>query len=373
MPNPWDAIAGDYPTADGWIKLHTNAPHHRQAALKALGMANEPALTKTVVAARVRNWNKDKLESAVVAAGGCAAAMRSQAEWLAHPQGAAIENEPLIHWQDDGEWSGAEGVPGFNQHYPLQGLRVLDLTRVLAGPVATRFLARFGAQVLRIDPPIWEEPGVIPEVTLGKRCAALNLTEPADRTRFESLLAGADVVVHGYRPGALENLGYSRAQRLAINPTLLDVSLCAYGFSGPWAGRRGFDSLVQMSCGIAHHGKQQAGADKPTPLPVQALDHATGYLMAAAVVRALRLRERTGKILSARLSLARTAALLMQSARSAPGTKFTAESEADRDSWVEQTAWGDARRIRFPVTITGSRQRWQSSAQELRSALPEWS
>lgn len=372
MPNPWDAIAGDYPTADGWIKLHTNAPHHRQAALKALSLANQPTLTKAVVAAQVRNWNKDELESAVVAAGGCAAAMRSQAEWLAHPQGAAIENEPLIHWQDDGERSGAGVVPVFNQHYPLQGLRVLDLTRVLAGPVATRFLARFGAQVLRIDPPTWEEPGVIPEVTLGKRCAALNLTEPADRTRFESVLAGADVIVHGYRPGALENLGYSRAQRLAINPNLLDVSLCAYGFSGPWAGRRGFDSLVQMSCGIAHHGKQQAGADKPTPLPVQALDHATGYLMAAAVVRALRLRERTGKILSARLSLARTAALLMQSARSAPGTKFTAESEADRDSWVEQTAWGDARRIRFPVTISGSRQRWQSPAQELRCVLPEW-
>ena len=372
VPNPWDTIAGDYPSADGWIKLHTNAPHHRQAALAALDLPDHATLAKADVAAKVREWKKDALESAVVAAGGCAAAMRSSEEWSMHQQGAAVAEEPLIHWQIDGEFNGSGTSQVSDQHHPLRGMRVLDLTRVLAGPVATRFLARFGAEVLRVDPPNWEEPGVIPDVTLGKRCTGLDLSVPAQRDKFESLLAGADLLVHGYRPGALDNLDYSRAQRLAINPRLLDVSLCAYGVTGPWAGRRGFDSLVQMSCGIANHGMQSAGNDKPTPLPVQALDHATGYLMAAAAVRALRVRETHGKIVSARLSLARTAALLMQSARNSEGRKFAAESEADLSPWVEQTAWGEARRIRFPATVSGTRQVWQTPAQPLRSAEPIW-
>jgi crotonobetainyl-CoA:carnitine CoA-transferase CaiB-like acyl-CoA transferase len=178
---------------------------------------------------------------------------------------------------------------------------VLDLTRVLAGPVATRFLAGYGADVLRIDPPGWNEPGVIPEVTLGKRCARLDLTQAADRATFETLLAEADVLVHGYRPAALERLGYSEAYRRQRNPSLIDVALDAYGWTGPLAGRRGFDSLVQMSCGIADHGMRRQGAGKPVPLPVQALDHATGYLIAAAVVRALIARLSDGRVQQARL------------------------------------------------------------------------
>ena len=202
---------------------------------------------------------------------------------------------------------------------PLQGIRVLDLTRILAGPVATRFLAGFGADVLRIDPIGWEEPGTVPEVVLGKRCARLNLKDPADRAVLEQLLGQADVMIHGYRPDALARLGLDADRRRALNPALVDVSLDAYGWTGPWHGRRGFDSLVQMSTGIADAGMRAAGSDRPVPLPCQAIDHATGYLMATAALRGLTERYASGVGSSARASLARTARVLVAHAGALQG------------------------------------------------------
>lgn len=370
MPAPWDSVAGDYAARDGWIKLHTNAPHHREAALEVLGVAAD----RFAVTAAVANWHKEELESAIVANAGCAAAMRSMADWASHPQGLAVQSEPLISWQQNVA-EVAKDTPDSRPSdslAPLDGLRVLDLTRVLAGPVASRFLARFGAEVLRIDPPSWEEPGVIPEVTLGKRCAGLDLRNADDRQCFSKLLQDADILLHGYRPGALDNLGYSREQRLALNPQLIDVSLSAYGWSGPWASRRGFDSLVQMSSGIAEFGMQNASANKPTPLPVQALDHATGYLLASAALRALRLRREQGALFSAQLSLARTGAMLAKTSRTEPGETFAEETSADQDPWLEDTAWGPAQRLRFPVKITGVPQHWPHPASALRSSQPSW-
>jgi len=270
MPNPWDPIAGDYKARDGWIRLHTNAPHHRAAALRVLRTSEE----KEAVIAAAAQWDADELEAAVVEAGGCAAAMRSLEAWAHHPQGQAIAAEALIDWSEAPILS--TGRVALNPDRPLDGVRVLDLTRVLAGPVATRFLAAFGANVLRIDPPNWDEPGVIPEVTFGKRCAGLDLRDADDRSRFAELLRTADILVHGYRPGALEGLGFGKTERWQLNPGLIDVCLDAYGWTGPWARRRGFDSLVQMSTGIADAGMRIEGLEKPCPLRVQALDQATG-------------------------------------------------------------------------------------------------
>lgn len=366
LPSPWDAIAGDYRASDGWIKLHTNAPNHRLAALSILRCAED----KAAVADAVSRRGAQTLESEIIAAGGCAAAMRSAQHWRAHPQGMALAAEPLIAVS----WSEAEKEFPWRPRAdrPLAGIRVLDLTRVLAGPVATRFLAGLGADVLRIDPPSWNEPGVIPEVTLGKRCARLDLTSAADRAIFESLLARANILVHGYRAGALDGLGYGQVQRRAINADLIDVSLNAYGWTGPWAGRRGFDSLVQMACGIAHAGSQWQSKDQPVPLPVQALDQATGYLMAAAAITGLiaRLRDRT--ILTARLSLARTALALMSCGDAPEEARFTGPAEADYCAEIEQTAWGPARRLAVPVSIEGCAMRWESGATALGSALPAW-
>lgn len=369
----WDSVAGDYACADGWIRLHTNAPHHKLAALSILKCED----SRDAVASCVINWTGSKLEQAIVNAGGCAAQMRSANEWNKHPQGMAVAQEPLIAWSEKHvEYSG-QSQPTTQ---PLSGLRVLDLTRVLAGPISTRFLAAYGADVLRIDPESWNEPGVVPEVTLGKRCAHIDLKSRAGLTQFRKLLKSADVLVHGYRPGAMHGLDLDDESLQSLNPKLITVSLCAYGWTGPWAQRRGFDSLVQMSCGIAEEGMQQYQSDKPHPLPVQSLDHATGYLMAAAVLKALTQRRASGRIMSARLSLARTACLLQSykqsvssaSGQSAASTSFEAVTSADLHPHIEHTSWGAAQRVSFPVEMDGIKPHWNFPATELRSMDAVW-
>ena len=365
LPAAWDAVAGDYRAADGWIRLHTNAPHHRAAALSVLDVAAD----RDTVAQAVRNWPADELEQAIVQNGGCAAAMRDMAAWAGHKQGQAVMAEPLlIHAPSTTAPTPRWPVP---HGRPLQGIRVLDLTRVLAGPVATRFLAGFGAEVLRIDPPGWHEDGVVPDMTLGKRCARLDLRRPPDRETWEGLLRRADVLVHGYRPGALAALGLGAERRGSLCPGLVDVSLDAYGWSGPWQGRRGFDSLVQMSAGIADAGMRRMGRDRPTPLPVQALDHATGYLMAAAALRGLTARLTTGAGCSARASLARTAALLVGLA-AGPSRPLAPETPEDHAAAMEMTAWGPARRVNAPCGIGNAPMRWDLPASALGSALAAW-
>jgi hypothetical protein len=365
LPPVWDAVAGDYRARDRWIRLHTNAPHHRAAALAVLDAPED----RDAVTRAVAQWDADALETAVVAAGGCAAAMRDRDAWAARPQGAAVAAEPLVAWSDPADGA-VDRLVVVDPARPLTGIRVLDLTRVLAGPVATRFLAGLGAEVLRIDPPDWDEDAVVPEVTVGKRCAGLDLRTEEDRERLRDLLRAADVLVHGYRPGALDGLGLDAATRRDLAPHLVDVSLDAYGWSGPWAGRRGFDSLVQMSTGIAHAGMTAAGADRPVPLPVQALDHATGYLVAAAALTGLASR-RTGRgPTTARLSLARTAKLLVD----ARGTPLAGPLPADPpvSDTIETTTWGAARRLVPPLTIAGVDYRWDRPARALRSDPPTW-
>lgn len=365
VPPLWDPVAGDYATRDGWIRLHTNAPHHRAAAESVLGACADRA----AMAGKVAQWAKNELEQAVVDAGGCAAQMRTWDQWQAHPQGQAVNAEPLILFANDpGQsrkpWTGSVARP-------LAGIKVLDLTRVLAGPIASRFMAGLGADVLRIDPPTWNEPGVVPEVTLGKRCARLDLHDKSDRGVFECLLKDTDILLHGYRADALERLGFGTNQRRQLNPDLIDVCLNAYGWSGPWQNRRGFDSLVQMSSGIAETGMRWKQTDKPTPLPVQALDHATGYLMAASAIRLLAQRLSDGTGGSARLSLARTAKLLIEHG---PGTSETlrAEDEQDQGLMVEQTPWGPAHRLHVPLKMTGTPLQWTLPATDLGSHRAQW-
>lgn len=364
LPPVWDSIAGVYRTKDGWIRLHTNARHHREAALAVLGGVGE----RHAVAKAVSGWQGEALESAIIEAGGCAAALQSLEAWAEHPQGAAVASEPLVAWREEAISSKSMDHEG---NTPLEGVRVLDLTRVLAGPICTRFLAGFGADVLRIDPPDWDEPAVTPETTLGKRRAGLDLNDRQDRQTFEELLAAADVLVHGYRPGALDGLGFDLAKRRALNPALIDVALNAYGWSGPWSKRRGFDSLVQMSSGLADFGMKQSGAEEPLALPVQALDHATGYLMAAAVLQGLAKR-REGRASQARLSLARTAHLLSQAPNASANGGITTSTEQDLDPGCEHTAWGKARRLRFPMTIGGVTPHWRYPAGLLRTDQAVW-
>ncbi len=368
LPAVWDPIAGDYATGDGFIRLHTNYTSHRDAVLRVLGTA----ATREAVGAAVASWSAEALESAVVAEGGCSARMRSVAEWTNHPQGVAVAQEPLIAVS-----SQAAAAPSFGpaRAAPLSGVRVLDLTRVIAGPVCTRVLAAYGADVLRVDPPGFEEVGaLLSETTAGKRRTALDLRERADRATFERLLSDAHVLVHGYRSDALERLGVGAARRRALNPSLIDASLDAYGFTGPWSRRRGFDSLVQMSCGIAARGQELLGAKRPTPLPAQALDHGVGYLLAAAVCRALVRLLLDGAASDVRLSLARTARLLMDLGDGFdPLAPDLTMSEAER--WCERapTAFGPVRRVKCPGSIEGVESGWTLPAGPLGVDPPAWS
>jgi CoA-transferase family III len=366
LPPLWDPLSADYETESGWIRLHMNAPHHRDAALSVLKA--EP--DKQSVARQAAHWQANDLETAVVTAGGCAATMRSIAEWKTHPQGSAVAGEPLfyIRKQDSGSARNWDGPP----HRPLAGLRILDLTRVLSGPIATRFLAGFGAEVLRIDPPWWDEPIVALEVALGKRCARLDLRAPSNRELFTQLLSEADVLIHGYRPDALARLGFDAEQCQKIRPGLINVSLDAYGWTGPWKGRRGFDSLVQMSSGIADAGMKRHGKTRPTPLPVQALDHSVGYFLAAAAIRGLTNRFKSGAGFEARTSLARMAALLIDQPGTQENAPIAPEEPSDLSENIEETSWGPARRIKPPVIVDGAPLRWDLPASALGSSEPKW-
>jgi hypothetical protein len=366
LPSPWDPIAGDYEASDGWIRLHTNAPKHRAAALAVLGVDGD----RDAVARAVRAWSAEELETAVVNGGGAAAMMRSLDEWRVHPQGAAVAEEPLLQHILTDPVPGARELRGVEAGRPLRGVRVLDLTRVLAGPVATRLLAGWGADVLRIDPPDWDEPAIVPEVLLGKRAARLDL-KSGGRDVLIALLAQADIVVHGYRANALARLGLGPQERQEIRPGLVDVSLDAYGFTGPWAQRRGFDSLVQMSSGIAHHGMVVSGQQRPVPLPLQAIDHATGYLLAGAAIAGLNERIASGRGSVWLASLARTARWLVDG-----GVRDRIEGVPLADAIVdpnwEMTAWGPARRVHPPLSVEGFPLQWARPARDLGSFEAAW-
>lgn len=365
LPPVWDAIAGIYQCSDGWIRLHTNLAHHRQAALQVIG-------TKAVrddVQQALLNWKKDALESAIVEKGGVAAAMRSNAQWQNHPHGSCLKDEPLVDWHGTSGRSKAwKGTP----QRPLKGLKVLDMTRVLAGPVATRTLAGLGANVLRIDPPNWQEDNVVPDIMLGKRSGFLDLGKPHGMKILSDLITEADVFVHGYRADALDGLGFTKEYRELLNPELVEVSLNAYGWSGPWANRRGFDSLVQMSSGIAEAGMQWVKSQHPTPLPVQALDHATGYLMAAAVIKALELAITHGEYNRARLSLAKTAELLKAFAQCECEQLDPTFTPDDANEVVEHTPWGRANRLKSPLKMSNVKLHWKRPASELGAYPLNW-
>jgi crotonobetainyl-CoA:carnitine CoA-transferase CaiB-like acyl-CoA transferase len=327
-PDAWAPLSGFWETADGWIRTHANYPHHRRALLGALSIADgDGELPKTLVRQALATATCVEAEEIIVAAGGVAAAVRTADEWRSHPHGRGVPAQPLLRISDrTGEVTGqprddgATGPPvAAPAARPLEGIRVLDLTRVLAGPICCRTLSLWGADVLRIDPPFLPEPEWIHfETGPGKRSALLDLR--ADRDRFRELLARADVLVHGYRPGALRALGLD--DQVSRQPNLVVASLSAWG-AGPWAERRGFDSIVQAASGIAV--AESPDGSRPGALPAQALDHSAAYLLAGAVVHLLMLRRQEARgARSVEVSLARIAAELLELPREPrePGTTF---------------------------------------------------
>lgn len=229
-------------TADGWVRTHANYPHHRELLLKVMGPADS-------LEAAFAERSALEVEEAVYGAGGLAVALRTPEEWAAHEQAVELAKRPLLERERlDSAPARVLAPIDATPLLPAAGLRVLDLTRVIAGPVATRTLALLGADVLRIDPPhLPELPDQHADTGFGKRSATLDLA--ADRGAFEELLAVADVVVTGYRPGALDRFGLSAEALAERRPGIVVAQLSAWGAYGPWSERRGFDSLVQVRPG----------------------------------------------------------------------------------------------------------------------------
>lgn len=338
---------------DGWVRTHANYAWHRDALLGVLGIAGDQGHRddQGAVAAAISDRSVEGLERDVFAAGGIAAGVRTLDEWRRHPQGAAVAAEPLVAHRHEPAAGLRRRPPGDGA--PMAGIRVLDLTRVIAGPVCTRYLGALGADVLRLDPPQRPDlaPGEVADTLLAKRTAILDAATAEGGAALHGLLAAADVLVAGYRPGALDRFGLSEDALVDRHPGLVVVLLDAWGHTGPWSGRRGFDSVVQAPTGIAAGesvgeslddavGGWVAGAmgepgddGQPGALPCQLLDHGTGYLAAAAVLDGVRRRYRDGGTHIRRLSLARTAAWLTSATPHPPGgpARAARDDRHDRD------------------------------------------
>jgi len=366
-PELWADLSGDYAAADGWVRLHCNFRHHELAALAALGVERG----RDAVAAAVATRGAEELVEAVTAAGGCASSMRPLAAWREHPQGSAVARLPLITIDRIGE---APVQPLGAADRPLDGVRVLDLTRVIAGPVCGRVLASHGADVLRVGTTRLPTFATLDlDTGFGKRWCDLDLRRPDDRDTFAALVRDADVVVQSYRPGSLAGLGFGADALAALRPGIVVVSLDAYGHAGPWSARRGFDSLVQLASGLAHEQAVASGVDRPVALPCQALDHGSGWLAALGALGALRRRVRDGGSAHVQVSLARTAAWLDSLGR-VERLGLTPPDVAQLGDLLvrDDTPFGRVTHVRPVGTVVGAPARWHRMPPGPGQDNPSW-
>jgi hypothetical protein len=350
------------------VRTHANYPWHRAALLNTLGTSDDP----DVVASALAELPSVEVEQRVFAAGGIATAVRTLDQWQTHPQGQALAAEPLIGHRMTGDGAPRPRGPA---DLPMTDVRVLDLTRVIAGPVCTRFLGALGADVLRLDPSGHPDmpTGVAADSLLAKRSSFVDFDSANGVATLHDLLSDADVVVCGYRPGALDRFGLGEESLAERHPGIVAVYLDAWGHSGPWAGRRGFDSVVQAPTGIAV-GESGTGHE-PGALPCQLLDHGTGYLAAAAALDGLRRQGVQGGTHVRRLSLARTALWLTSQGVQPEGGAEASVSDADAAAWLVELdgTSGPVSAVSAPGTLGGRPLRWPSALTGYGDDAATWS
>jgi crotonobetainyl-CoA:carnitine CoA-transferase CaiB-like acyl-CoA transferase len=358
----WAPLSGGYRTRDGrFIQLHCNFPHHAQGVADLLDVP----LERDAFEAAILEWDAVELESALIEVGMVGAAYRTLEEWDAHPHAVATASLPTLELSRIGD----AGVrPAAAATRPLEGLRVLDCSRVLAGPVAGMTLASHGAEVLRVGaahlPKV--ESGVL-STGFGKRSCHVDLRTDEGQATFRSLLEGADVLIDAFRPGALAGHGFGPEEVAAVRPGIVVVQLCAFDWVGPWGGRRGFDSIIQSTTGIALAAAGEDG--RPQHLPVQALDYATGYLAAFAAMRALARRQVEGGSWLARLSLLRTRNWLVGLG---PGGAPETPIDLERYTHEVDSAFGRLRAVRPLEALPASRPRWERAPERIGSSSAVW-
>ncbi|POZ63362.1 CoA transferase [Chromobacterium alticapitis] len=367
--DPWDKIAGIYRCGDGrWLRIHTNFPHHCQGVLRLLQCEYD----KAAVAAALQNWRAFDFEDAAAARGLVATALRGFEEWDAHPQARAIAAQPVFSLSRIGDGL-PRGLPAADR--PLDGVRALDLTRIIAGPLGARVLAAHGADVLHITSP---ELPTIPTLDMdmgrGKRNAQLDLKRESGRAALRALLADAHVFIQGYRPGGLAELGFSPDDAARLRPGIVYVSLSAYGNQGPWAGRRGFDSLLQTASGFNADEAAAAGADEPRAFPAQALDHIAGYLVALGAMAALCRQQREGGSWHVEVSLAQAGHWLRGLGRVEGALELPVPTLEDVHPWLEESDSGFGRMlaVRHAAQLSLTPARWALPAMPLDSHQPSW-
>jgi crotonobetainyl-CoA:carnitine CoA-transferase CaiB-like acyl-CoA transferase len=364
----WKSISGYYRAGDGrWLQLHCNFPHFRDGVLRLLGCEED----RDAVAKAIARWDGEELETRLIGDGLAAAMMRSLDEWKNHPQAVALEQQPLISIEKIGE-APAE-APG-RQGGALAGIRVLDLSRVIAGPVCGRTLAGFGADVIRISSPDlpYIEDCVI-ATGFGKYAAHVDLRTEDGRATLSNLVHNADVFLQAYRPDSIAARGFAAEQLAEQRPGIVYVELCAFGWDGPWAGRRGYDSIVQTTTGIAHEGMRVYGTDRPKPLPCQALDHATGYLAAFGATMALRRRAEEGGSWLVRVSLAQTRNWLTGLGRAAsPDIPMPGNEDFNECFDRMESAFGSLRYISPAMRLSATPPAWERPPSPLGIHPPIW-
>ena len=368
-PPTWDPTAGVYRTGGGrYVRLHTNFRHHRDAVCKVLGC--EPEREK--IQAALMGWDGEAFETAAYTGGAVVSLMRSHDEFSATPHGQVLAGLPVLSIEKIGE---ARPRPWSAGERPLSGVRVLDLSRVIAAPVAGRTLAAHGADVLLVyGPQLPAIPWLTIDTGRGKRSTFIELKSDEGRAQMRELLAQADIVSQGYRPQSLARLGFAPEDAAKLSPGIVYVTLSAYGHAGPWAERRGFDSLVQTSTGFNHAEGVAAGIEGPKELPAQMLDHATGYLMAYGAMMALARQRREGGSWHVRVSLAQTGRWLWSLGRVADGfTQPDIKSEG-AEPFMEDvpSGFGALHAVRHSAILSKTPAHWARPAVPLGTDKAEW-
>jgi crotonobetainyl-CoA:carnitine CoA-transferase CaiB-like acyl-CoA transferase len=375
IPEVWDKLSGLYPCGamgtDGYVRVHANFAHHRDRALTVLGCPTGPDTERALVAAALTGWRAEDFEQACADAGAVVAALRTFDEWDRHPQGVAIAALPVISFERIGEAPPRELPPLGVHPRPLSGVRMLDLTRVLAGPVAGRTLAAHGADVMLVNSPNLPNIAAIADTSRGKLSAHLDLRTSAGREQLAALISDAHVFMQGYRPGALAALGFTPQSLSRLRPGFICVSLSAYGHEGPWAGRRGFDSLVQAATGLNRAEAEAFSSAAPKPLPMQILDYASGYLMALGAAAALVRQLREGGSWHVRVALATTGRWLRNLGRVADGSSVPAPQPASHaEPYV--SGYGRLLALPHPVRMSETPPGWIRPSMPPGTHEPRW-
>jgi crotonobetainyl-CoA:carnitine CoA-transferase CaiB-like acyl-CoA transferase len=362
-PRPTTAL---YRARDGrWIHLHGGFASGA-GTLALLGCADEAG----AIAEAVSRWDSQALEHALAERGLCGAMLRSADEWRTHPQGIALARGPVVELVRIGD-APPEPLPSPAAR-PLAGVRVLDLTRVLAGPTCARTLAEHGAEVLHVRSPRlpFVEPFVI-DTNPGKRSCYLDLERPDDTDRLRALVRNADVFSQGYRLGAFARRGFGPEALAEMRPGIVMVSIDCYGHQGPWAARPGWEQLAQTVSGMAH---EHAGESAPALIPAAVNDYTTGYLAALGALAALARRAVEGGSWHVRVSLTRTAMWIMALPRTPAEASPAGVDVAAIAPWFIEmdTAWGRLRRLGPIARMSATPPRWDRPPARLGSDAPGW-